>query len=225
MPCHAILSKWVVHKFVYSKSHTYVWVSFHATLCTLYTESCHVTLYSVNESSTNLYMVWHGMRRVHMRVVRALLTYLVWRAYSVTWNDSFHVTLYLWYVHAFIVCIGRFSKRNLRIWKRDLHIWKETYIYEKRPVYKHSIYTSRDLQIWKRDLHIWKETYIYEKRPVYKHSIYTSRDLQIWKETYIYEKRPTYMKRDLHIWKETYIYEKKPTYMKRDLHIWKEAGI
>jgi len=60
--------------------------------------------------------------------------------------------------------------------KRDVYIWKETYVYEKRP-----IYITRDLCIWnnetcnatfymERHLYIWKETYVYgttlyEKRP------------------------------------------------------------
>jgi len=120
---------------------------------------------------------------------------------------------------------------------RHLYIWKETYVYEKRPIYVVQLYTKRDLQkTWKKHItrHItWEDIYIYEKRP-----IYVKRDLRIWKETYIcgttlYEKRPAknlgktyntpyYMGRHLYIWKETYVYEKRPMYMeqlymKRDL--------
>ena len=125
---------------------------------------------AVNETSTNLYRGLHGHTYicvwfVHYSgrashwwalylgflcsdmewgsycVVRALLIYIVWRAYSVTWNDSFHVTpctvnelstnLYIESFHVTLYSVNE--------WHTNVYIANHTHMYEPHSM-SHSLY-------------------------------------------------------------------------------------
>jgi len=119
-------------------------------------------------------------------------------------------------------------QRNLYNWKktykRGWFICRETYLFEKKYLWKrptdsraqcatclrNNMYIKRELCMWneacERNLLMCKQT--------------CKKVLYIWKETYKYAKRLIYMKRDLYIWKNTCIY--KETFG-RSLMMWKQT--
>jgi len=129
-------------------------------------------------------------------------------------------------------------------YKWDLHTSKETCMYQKRRIYRHSIsyvpirqrpnrhikktyIHKKDLKHVQRDLFISKETYTHAFNFIFSYPADTQGDLfithkgdlYISKATYIYQKRRTSIKRDVHTSKETYIYPKRPVHIKSDLYI------
>ena len=109
-------------------------------------------------------------------------------------------------------------------------MWKETYIREKRRVYREdndsaaesltgkSRYVKEICICMKRELYIylWKERFRYKMNI----SVYMRKDDESAAEYTLYGE-DRYVTRGLYIWKESYTCEKRPTYIEREVYIGK----
>jgi len=89
--------------------------------------------------------------------------------------------------------------------KRDLYVWKDTYICVALILLQSSLVCFSRLHT-RRETYIYEKRPIYMKRELYMCSphppaiiLVCFSHLHIWKETYIYEKRPMYVKRELYM--------------------------